>query len=141
MGAGRRGGRACPTTSPAAGRRGVLVLIEAVALLGAARCPDRRSRSAGKPDERRPRRCSRRRSRCSAALLLAFGARGLRRCDRRPAPRSSCCSCWRCRCRYSLAFQADRPGYGAPILLVALAVLYLLFTPPARAALDREPPS
>jgi hypothetical protein len=29
--------------------------------------------------------------------------------------------------------------YGAPILLSALAVLYLLFTPPARAALDHEP--
>ena len=39
---------------------------------------------------------------------------------------------------YSLAFQAHRVGYGAPILLAALAVLYLLFTPPARAALDRD---
>ncbi len=41
---------------------------------------------------------------------------------------------------YSLAFQAGRFAYGAPILVAALAVLYLLFTPPARAALDREPP-
>jgi hypothetical protein len=40
---------------------------------------------------------------------------------------------------YSLAFQADRVAYGGPILVVAAAVLYLLFTPPARAALDREP--
>jgi hypothetical protein len=40
---------------------------------------------------------------------------------------------------YSLAFQADRVEYGGPILLAALVVLYLLFTPPARAALDREP--
>ena len=39
---------------------------------------------------------------------------------------------------YSLAFQADRVGYGAPIMVSALAVLYLLFTPPARQALDRE---
>ena len=40
---------------------------------------------------------------------------------------------------YSLAFQANRVGYGAPILIGALAVLYLVFTPPARAVLDREP--
>ena len=39
---------------------------------------------------------------------------------------------------YSLAFQAGRVGYGGPILVAALAVLYLLFTPPARAALDRH---
>ena len=39
---------------------------------------------------------------------------------------------------YSLAFQAHRVGYGAPIMLSALAVLYLLFTPPARAVLDRD---
>jgi hypothetical protein len=41
---------------------------------------------------------------------------------------------------YSLAFQAHRVGYGGPILVAALVVLYLLFTPPARAALDRPPP-
>jgi hypothetical protein len=39
---------------------------------------------------------------------------------------------------YSLAFQAHRIGYGGPILVAALVVLYLLFTPPARAALDRD---
>jgi hypothetical protein len=39
---------------------------------------------------------------------------------------------------YSLTFQAHRVGYGAPILVSALAVLYLLFTPAARAMLDRE---
>ena len=39
---------------------------------------------------------------------------------------------------YSLAFQAGRVGYGGPVLVAALAVLYLLFTPPARAALDRD---
>ncbi|WP_375500819.1 hypothetical protein [uncultured Jatrophihabitans sp.] len=41
---------------------------------------------------------------------------------------------------YSLAFQAGRVAYGGPILVAAVAVLYLVFTPPARAALDREPP-
>jgi hypothetical protein len=40
---------------------------------------------------------------------------------------------------YSLAFQAGRVGYGGPILIAALSVIYLLFTPPVRAALDREP--
>jgi len=41
---------------------------------------------------------------------------------------------------YSLAFQAGLVEYGGPLLVVALAVLFLLFTPPARAVLDREPP-
>ncbi len=35
---------------------------------------------------------------------------------------------------YSLAFQAGLPGYGGPILVLAVAELYLLFTPEARAA-------
>lgn len=39
---------------------------------------------------------------------------------------------------YSLGFQAGLLQYGGPMLLAALAVLYLLFTPPARAALDRD---
>ncbi len=39
---------------------------------------------------------------------------------------------------YSLGFQAGLMAYGAPILLSALAVLYLVFTPAARAVLDRE---
>jgi hypothetical protein len=39
---------------------------------------------------------------------------------------------------YTLAFDAHRPGYGAPILVSALVVLYLLFTPAARLALDRD---
>lgn len=38
---------------------------------------------------------------------------------------------------YSLAFPSGRPGLGAPVLLTALAVLYLLFTPGARAQLQR----
>lgn len=40
---------------------------------------------------------------------------------------------------YSLAFQAGRVGYGGPIFVAALATLYLLFTPPVRAVLDRGP--
>ncbi len=40
---------------------------------------------------------------------------------------------------YTLSFDAGRVGYGAPILLSALATLYLLFTPAARGALDRDP--
>lgn len=39
---------------------------------------------------------------------------------------------------YSLAFQSRLIGFGAPILLSALAVLYLLFTPRAREVLDRQ---
>ena len=39
---------------------------------------------------------------------------------------------------YSLAFQADRVAYGGPIIVSALGVLYLLFTPPSRAVLDRD---
>jgi hypothetical protein len=38
---------------------------------------------------------------------------------------------------FSLAFQAGRIAYGGPILVAALAVLYLLFTPPAREVLNR----
>jgi hypothetical protein len=39
---------------------------------------------------------------------------------------------------YSLWFQGSgRPQFGAPIAIAALVTLYLLFTPPARAALDR----
>jgi hypothetical protein len=38
---------------------------------------------------------------------------------------------------YSLAFQAGLPGYGGPILVLAAAELYLLFTPESRAAFWR----
>jgi hypothetical protein len=40
---------------------------------------------------------------------------------------------------YSLGFQAGLLAYGAPIMLSALAVPYLLFTPAARSVLDRDP--
>jgi len=40
---------------------------------------------------------------------------------------------------FDMAFQAGLYAYGIPILVIALAVLYLLFRPDARAALDRMP--
>ncbi len=40
---------------------------------------------------------------------------------------------------YSLAIEAGRVLWGGPIMIAAIAVIYLLFTPPARAALEREP--
>ena len=40
---------------------------------------------------------------------------------------------------YSLGFEAGLLAYGVPIMFSALAVLYLLFTPTARAVLDRDP--
>jgi hypothetical protein len=38
---------------------------------------------------------------------------------------------------YSLGIQAGRYYYGVPILVTAVAVIYLLFTPPARRIFDR----
>jgi hypothetical protein len=38
---------------------------------------------------------------------------------------------------YSLAFQAGLPGYGGPILVLAVAELYLLFTPESRSSFPR----
>jgi hypothetical protein len=39
---------------------------------------------------------------------------------------------------YSLGVQAGRIGFGGPIMVAALVVLFLLFTPPVRAVLDRD---
>jgi phosphate/sulfate permease len=74
-----------------------------------------------------------------AALVLATAARGLAKL--RPASRTPVIvlQLLAVPVSYSLAFQAHRVGYGGPILLAAVVVLYLLFTPPARAALDRPP--
>jgi hypothetical protein len=74
------------------------------------------------------------------AAVLVLGGRGLLRL--RPAARTPVVvlQLLALPVSYTLAFQAGRVGYGGPILVVAVAVLYLLFTPPARAALDREPP-
>jgi hypothetical protein len=72
------------------------------------------------------------------AAALVFCARGLLRL--RPATRTPVLviEFLALPVSYSLAFQAGRVGYGAPILLSALAVIYLLFTPPVREILDRS---
>jgi hypothetical protein len=72
-------------------------------------------------------------------VLLGLSARGVYRL--RPAARTPIVvmQILALPVSYSLTFQAHRAAYGAPILIAALAVLYLLFTPPARAALDRDP--
>ncbi len=41
---------------------------------------------------------------------------------------------------YSLAVPSGQPVYGVPVLILAAAELYLLFTPEAREALERPPP-
>ena len=73
----------------------------------------------------------------AGAALLVLAARGL--WHLRPAARTPVVvlQILALPVAYSLAFQAHRVAYGGPILVAALAVLYLLFTPPARAALDR----
>lgn len=73
------------------------------------------------------------------ALVLGLCARGLLRM--RPAARTPVVvlQLLALPVGYSLAFQAGRVEYGGPILVGALTVLYLLFTPPARAVLDRHP--
>jgi hypothetical protein len=75
------------------------------------------------------------------AVVVGMGARGL--LHLRPAARSPIVviQLLALPVSYSLAFQAGRYDYGGPILIAALLVLYLLFTPPVREALDREPPA
>jgi hypothetical protein len=72
------------------------------------------------------------------AVGLLLGARGLLRL--RPAARTPIVvlQLLALPVSYSLAFQAGLAVIGGPILVAALAVIYLLFTPPARAALDRD---
>jgi hypothetical protein len=74
----------------------------------------------------------------AAAAVLALCARGVLRM--RPAARTPIVvlELLLLPVSYSLAFQANRVGYGGPIIVSALAVLYLLFTPPSRAVLDRD---
>lgn len=76
----------------------------------------------------------------AGAALLAYSARNLLRL--RPSARSPLVvvQLLALPVGWAAAFDSHRPALGGPILLVALAVIYLLFTPPARAALDREPP-
>jgi len=75
------------------------------------------------------------------ALTLAYGARGLLRL--RPAARTPIVvlQILAVPVGYQLAFDSERPEWGGPILVAALVVLYLLFTPPVRAVLDRPEPS
>lgn len=72
------------------------------------------------------------------AIVLLLGARGLLRL--RPGARTPIVvlQLLALPVSYSLAFQAGLAVVGGPILVAALAVIYLLFTPPARAALDRD---
>jgi hypothetical protein len=74
----------------------------------------------------------------AAAAALLGGARGLQRL--RPAARTPMVvlQLLALPVGYTLAFQAGRVGWGGPILIAALGVLYLLFTPPARQALERD---
>jgi hypothetical protein len=76
----------------------------------------------------------------AGAAALALCARGLLRL--RPAARTPVVvlQLLVLPVSYTIAFQADEPAYGGPMLLAALAVIYLLFTPPVRAVLDREDP-
>lgn len=78
------------------------------------------------------------------ALLALVGAVVLGLCDRgllarRPAARTPVVvlQILAVPVSYSLGFQAGRIAYGAPILISALVVLYLLFTPAVRQLLDR----
>lgn len=74
----------------------------------------------------------------AGAATLALGARALLRL--RPAARSPIVvlQLLALPVAYSLWFQAGVAVYGAPIMVAALATLFLLFTPPARQALDRD---
>jgi hypothetical protein len=76
-----------------------------------------------------------------AAVSLGFGARGL--LHLRPAARTPMVvlQILAVPVGYQLAFDSDRPEWGGPILVCALVVLYLLFTPPVRAVLDRPEPT
>ncbi|HEU5266505.1 MAG TPA: hypothetical protein VFU35_07380 [Jatrophihabitans sp.] len=115
----------------------ILVALEALALVGAAGVLVAKS-ITGRPGD-----LGRALFAAALALLgaaaLGFGARGLLRLRAGVRTPIVVLQLLALPVAYSLAFQAGRPGYGAPILLTALAVLYLLFTPPARAALDRDP--
>jgi hypothetical protein len=116
----------------------VLLYLESLALLGAAGVLVAKT-ITGRPGDIG-------RALLSAALavggaaVLAYGGRALLRLS--PAARSPIVviQLLALPVSYSLGFQAGRIGYGAPIMLAALAVLFLLFTPPVRDALYRDPP-
>jgi hypothetical protein len=72
------------------------------------------------------------------ALLLALGARGLLRLSSAARTPVIVLELLALPVSFDLAFQAHRVDYGGPILVSAVVVLYLVFTPPAREALDRD---
>lgn len=74
----------------------------------------------------------------AGAAALAFGARGLLRLSTVARTPVVVIQLLAVPVSYSLAFQAGRVLYGGPILIAAVAVVYLLFTPPAREVLDRD---
>lgn len=114
----------------------VLVLVEAVALVAAAAVLIVKT-VGGEPNDVW-------RAVLGAALalagaaVLAAGARALLRL--RPAARSPIVvlQLLALPVAYSMWFQAGVVVYGAPIMVAALATLFLLFTPPVREALDRD---
>lgn len=73
---------------------------------------------------------------CAAALVL--GARGLLHLRSSARTPIVVIQVLAIPVSYSLGFQAGRIAVGGPMLVAAIAVLYLLFTPPSRAALDRD---
>lgn len=72
------------------------------------------------------------------AAALAFGARGLLHLRSSARTPIVVIQVLAIPVSYTLGFQAGRIAIGGPMLVAALAVLYLLFTPPSRAALDRD---
>ena len=71
------------------------------------------------------------------AIVLALCARGINRLSPTARTPIVIIQLLALPVSFDMAFQAGLIAIGVPILLAALVVLYLLFTPPARAALDR----
>lgn len=115
----------------------VLILIEALALLGVAAVLV--VKTIGESPSSIGRALFGAALAVFGAVVLALGARSL--LQLRPAARSPVVvlQILAVPVSYSLTFQANRVSYGGPMLVAALAVLYLLFTPAVRAVLDRAP--
>lgn len=74
-----------------------------------------------------------------AAAVFVLSARGI--LHLRPSARSPVIVLELCALAVAYGFyQAHRETYTIVVLVPSAVVLYLLFTPPARRALDREPP-
>jgi len=72
------------------------------------------------------------------AAALGFGARGLMRLSQAARTPIVVLQLLALPVAYTMAFSAHRPALGGPILVAAIAVIYLLFTPPVREVLDRS---